>query len=173
MFYMKLYKIIQALLIVLYAFMVVFFIYQCLKDGNSSAQISDSVANKVADVEKTITHKDVVVDDNYKFNIRKLIGHFGYFTAFGLVSIFLFISLREVRSNIVKISLHYFLGIGFAFISEFLLEANAKGRTASITDVGIDSLGFVLVSTLVVIIYLIILLIKRKKSDNNVFQEEK
>ena len=172
MFYMKLYKIIQALLIVLYAFMVVFFIYQCLKDGNSSAQISDSVANKVADVEKTITHKDVVVD-NYKFNIRKLIGHFGYFTAFGLVSIFLFISLREVRSNIVKISLHYFLGIGFAFISEFLLEANAKGRTASITDVGIDSLGFVLASTLVVIIYLIILLIKRKKIDGNVLQEEK
>lgn len=169
---MKLYKIFQLILIALYGFMVIFFIYQCLKTGVQSSKASDSVAQVVADVEQTITHKEVVINDEYKITVRKVIGHFGYFAAFGIVSILLFLSIREIKYITIRIGMHYVAGIGFAFISEFLLEGNTSGRTASIGDVMLDSGGFISISTILVIVYLIIYFVKKKRENNDIQVKE-
>lgn len=163
---MKLYKFYQIFLIVLYAAMIAFFCYQCLKDGTSSSQASDNVAKTIAEVQTTITQKPVVVDDSYKISIRKLVGHFGYFMLMGGVSILLWLSIKNIKPKPIILIPHYILGCGFALFSEFVLEKNTSGRGASIIDVGIDSLGFVSLSTFVFVIYLIVYLVKRKKKND-------
>ena len=160
---MKFYKIYQIVLIIIYASMIAFFCYQCIKDGTSSAQASDTVAKTIADVQTTITQKPVVVDDTYKISVRKLVGHFGYFMLMGLVSLLLWLSIKEITPKPIILIPHYIVGCGFALFSEFVLEKNTSGRGASLVDVGIDSLGFISLSTIIFVIYFIIYLTKRKK----------
>ena len=68
--------------------------------------------------------------------------------------------------------MHYVAGIGFAFISEFLLEGNTSGRTASIGDVMLDSGGFISISSILVIVYLIIYFVKKKRGNNDIQVKE-
>lgn len=159
-------KLFTLLFFIIYIFMIAFFIYKCLETGTTSSASSDKVADVVAGVTEEITHKPVVVDDNYKTMIRKLIGHFGYFMAMGTVSIIFYLLLEIKKYNWIKIIFHYVIGIGLAFISEFVLEANTEGRGASIKDVGIDSGGFVLLSTIILLVYLFIKY-KKSKLNNN------
>ena len=163
---MRKYIIYQLFLIILYMAMIAIFSYMSTRTGTSSGEMSQRVAEDVAKVEESITGKPVVVDDGYVLSIRKIIGHFGFFTCFGIVSALLFLSLYTVLMPL-RISIHYVAGILFAFISEYLLEGNTKGRTASIRDVGLDTLGFIGVSSIMIIGWLIIKYIRRKKESYN------
>ena len=161
-------KIFTSIFFVIYIFMISFFIYKCLENGTKSTESSNKVVDIVVDITENITNKPVVVDDNFKTMIRKLIGHFGYFLVLGTVSIIFYLLLEIKKYPWIKIVLHYSIGILLAFISEFVLEANTSGRGASIQDVGIDIGGFVLLSTIILLIYLLIKYKKNKVKENKI-----
>ena len=157
-------RIYQICLIVLYIGMIIFYSYQCLKNSVASSQTSDTVTKVVADVQEKITNKEVVVDDNYKYMVRKIIGHFGYFVLLGFVSILLWLSFNKIKHKVFPISIHYVLGFTFAFISEFVFEKSTDGRVASMKDVLINYSGFILLSTLFLIFYFVYMQHKKIKN---------
>ena len=151
---MRKYIVYQMVLIIIYFALIILFSYMSLQKGGESSNLSSRVANDIADVQETITKKQVVVDDSYIKNVRKIIGHFGFFMMFGFVSALLYLSFYTLKV-FYRVSIHFVSSILFALISEFLLEANTLGRTASFKDVLIDTSGFVLASLIIFVIYFI------------------
>lgn len=138
---------------ILYLGMIVFFTKMCLETGEQSSKSSNTVAKIVQQVLNTLFNAHIELTDNYLRIIRKLIGHFGYFVCFGIVSIIFYLNL-PTRLNI-RIILHYLIALLFAFTTEFVLEGSTDGRSASINDVLIDYSGFILISSIILIVYII------------------
>ena len=63
--------------------------------------------------------------------------------------------------------INYLQGIGLAFLTEFI-QLFIPGRVGSLSDVLIDSSGFI-ISSIIVIIIFIILLLKNNKKNKNIF----
>lgn len=161
-----LFRIYQVVLLALYIFLMVFFIVKCLENGEKSTESSQVVVDVSAEVINTVRPSNPVNPESPSFQtmIRKLIGHYGFFTLLGLVSTLLYLSLPKPK-HYIRIAISYVVGFSFAIISEFLLEGNTSGRGPSWSDVGIDSLGFITLSIIVVAIYYILLL-KKGMKDN-------
>lgn len=159
---MKKYIVYQIILLISYIALIMFFSYMSMQTGTESSGVSQTVADSVASVEEKVTGKPVVVDDNYILVIRKIFGHGGFFALFGIVSSLLFLSLYTINIYL-RTSIHYVSGILYAFISEFILEASTVGRTPSFSDVALDSVAFVSLSTIIIIIYFIIKHSRRRK----------
>ena len=158
------YRIYQAILLILYIGLMVFFIIMCKESGNKSSESSQKVATVTANLINTVSGKDVVSSNSESFQrfVRKFIGHFSFFVVLGSVSILFWLSITEIK-RFIRIIIHYSIGILFAIVSEFLLEGTTKGRGPSWSDVMLDSFGFIILSTIIVLIYYFIYL----KSKNS------
>ena len=158
-------RIIQIVLFIIYIGMLVFFTYECFQTGDNASKQAGNVANAVANVQEAVTKKPVVVDNEYKKIISKLFGHYGYFCILGLVSILFYMTFTKIKAYI-RFIIHAGIGIIFAFGTEYIAEALTDGRTASIIDVGIDTLGLLTLSGIFIIIYYIVMIKKMKKDQN-------
>jgi len=152
----------QIVLLIIYLSMLAFFMYECFKTGEEASKQAAGVANVVADVQSAITQKPVVVDNNYKVLVSKLVGHYAYFCILGLVSILFYMTFKRLKP-IFRIILHFGIGFIFALITEFVAEAITKGRNASIVDVFIDFGGLATISMIYIIIYYILRYKNNKK----------
>ncbi len=137
---------------ILYIGLMIFFTTKCLETGEQSSESSGKVATLIQKVLNTLFNANIEINDNYLRIIRKLIGHFGFFVVLGITSIVFYLNL-PFKLNI-RIILHYVIAFLFAFTTEFLLEGNTDGRTASMNDVFIDYSGFISISTIILLIYL-------------------
>lgn len=140
-------------LCVLYLSLLVILIYTCLQTGAASKDFSRDVAEKVAEVQSNLTGKTVVVTGHYNKIIRKVIGHFLFYSVFGIVSALTVLNITHLQRN-VRISFHYVIGIFLAFFTEFVLQAKTAGRSPSLSDVGLNLLGYMSFSTIIVIGYI-------------------
>lgn len=159
-------RIVQIILLILYLGMLAFFTYECFQTGASASKQAGNFANAVAKVEEAITKKPIVVDNNYRTMVSKVFGHYGYFCILGLVSILFYMTFTKLKVY-MRFIIHLAVGISFAFLSEFIAEALTEGRTASIVDVGIDSLGLITLSGLFIITYYVVIVIKKKKEKKS------
>lgn len=143
----KKHRIYQIVLLVLWVILIVFFSAKCLDTGSESSNLS----KKVGEVITKITGLNDDNTNNFTLFIRKVLGHFGFFLIFGVVSTLLFFSINELKLYI-RIIINLSQSFIYAIISEFLLEANTTGRNASIGDVFIDYSGFIVGFFITVII---------------------
>ncbi|MFA6830283.1 MAG: VanZ family protein [Bacilli bacterium] len=150
----------QIILIILYLFLIGFFCYSCLQDGNESGEESQLVAQIILRPIELITGSKIEITDEINHLIRKLVGHYGYFVVLGTVSSLLYYSFDRPRLSI-RILINFVSGLLFALFSEFVLQSLTPGRGPSIQDAGIDYAGFVTLSLVITIIYLV----KQKKKS--------
>ena len=144
---MKYKRIHRILLGTVYVILLAFFTWQCLKSGESSSADSSSVARTISSVLEILTGKEFSVDDHFIHLIRKWIGHFGYFVLLGSVSFFFYRTFDDGgKKRLLWNSIHFASGFLFAFISEFVFQTIASGRTASMLDVLLDYGGFLTLS---------------------------
>ena len=160
---MKKIKIRTIIFFIIYLAMLIFFTYECFQDSNKAGSQAGFVSEILAKVLGFIRGKEVTIDDNFRYYVSKIIGHYSYFVILGTFSILFYMSLDRLK-DYIRIILHFGIGITFAFLSEFIAEALTSGRNASIKDVGIDTLGLITVSVPYIIIYYIIIY-KRKKNN--------
>ena len=138
-----------------------FILINAFINGETSAKESNSIAHTAADVinyikPETITPKNF---DQFAFDLRKLVGHFGLFVlsgSFSTWSIYLFIKDKKVGYFLWQLLITSCLGILLALISEFT-QVFVDGRTGAWADVGIDVGGYF---SGVFLVFLIFLLIK-------------
>lgn len=164
-----LYKVHQVVLFIIYISLIIFFILKCLENGEESLESSKAISNIIAKIINNIKGYEYIdrTNPDYLNFIRKFIGHYGYFTVLGAISILFYLSFRNLIKDYILIFIHYFIGFIFAIISEFLLEGLSSNRGASWVDVGIDSLGFVTLSIIIIGIYYLIKKKERKKFEKN------
>lgn len=149
----KLMFVYRIFLYMLYLSLLTILIYTCLQTGNDSGDLSTKVANYIAKAQSKITGRNVEVTKHYRVIVRKLIGHFLFYMAFGIVSILTVLSITKLPRNI-RITLHYVIGIFLAFFTEFVLQAHTAGRTPALADVGLNMLGYMSASTILVMVYI-------------------
>ena len=154
-------KIAKYIFLFLYIFSFGYHCLSSLQTGTESSNLSMSVTEVVIEIEEKVFHLEVTDVDRVHNNVRKLIGHFGYF---GLISVFGFLCIyfftQKERKTLIISSI---VGAAMAITSE-LLQNFAPGRGPSFKDVLIDYGGYTLAS---LIMFLIVFLIVRKKNNSN------
>ncbi len=98
--------------------------------------------------------------------IRKAAGHlalFAFTATFGAIGLFLSDSYKNKKEMLILFAAFLFFGFALAGISELIQALPMLSRGASITDVGIDFLGYSVAAVLVFVIFFIIRIIKDKK----------
>ena len=158
---MKKIKISTIIYFLIYLAMLIFFAYECFQDGSSASKQAGFVARIVAKILGFLKQEEVIIDDQFKFYVSKLIGHYTYFVILGTFSILFYMSIDKIK-DYIRIILHFSIGFIYAFSTEFIAEAMTSGRTATFTDVLIDFAGLSTVAIPYVIIYY---LLKRKKTN--------
>ena len=124
--------------------------------------------------EKILNHVDIeiafeikpqllITDLNSFFlKVRKSIGHFGAFLVLGIFSSLTYLLYSNSKKWKITLPINYLQGIGLAFLTEFI-QLFVSGRVGSLTDVLIDSTGFIISSTIIIIIFIIITFKKKQK----------
>lgn len=147
-------KFLHVLIFILYIEFAAFFIYQSSKNGSDSSSLSLCIANFI---NKILVSFNINIEiDTLHTIVRKLIGHFGFFVFYSLVSYMFYYMFNK---KILYIP-HFIVGLVLAITSEFVFEANSAGRSANFTDVFIDYSGFIFGS---LIIFIIIFSINKHK----------
>ena len=110
-----------------------------------------------------IKPKLLITDLNSFFlKVRKSIGHFGAFLVLGIFSSLTYLLYFNSKKWKITLPINYLQGIGLAFLTEFI-QLFVPGRVGSLTDVLIDSTGFIISSTIIIIIFIIKNLKKKQK----------
>lgn len=100
--------------------------------------------------------------NSFFLKVRKSIGHFGAFLVLGIFSSLTYILYFDSKKWKFTLPINYLQGIGLAFLTE-LIQLFVPGRVGSLTDVLIDSAGFIISSTIIIIIFIIKNLKKKQK----------
>ena len=100
--------------------------------------------------------------NSFFLKVRKSIGHFGAFLVLGIFSSLTYILYFDSKKWKFTLPINYLQGIGLAFLTE-LIQLFVPGRVGSLTDVLIDSTGFIISSTIIIIIFIIKNLKKKQK----------
>ena len=143
--------------------------YVIFNFSSQDGEISGSLSQKVTEFIVKVISKVKTMDINQQLRwieklhpiIRKL-AHFGVYTVVGF-SVMGFMCTFDMR-NIFKLLISFSVGVTYA-VSDEVHQYFIPGRTASIIDVGIDSLGvltgiFILI-TLIVFVEAIVDWLKR------------
>ncbi len=145
---------------IIYIALIGMFSYLSLQSGESSVQSSNTVGEIIADLGEEVFNVEIERNDHFFALTRKIVGHYLFFVTIGSFS-FLFYFLFKKLNLYIRILIHFVTGLSFAFISEFLFQYIASGRCASISDVGIDFLGFVTLSGIAT--FIVIFIDQRRK----------
>ena len=119
-------------------------------------------------IENFTVTKTISVKYSYHTYVRKLIGHFSLFLVLAIFATIVYYRLAEMLKPNKKVLLGTTLSLGAglltAGISEFLQSGIfVSGRGPSLSDVGIDFLGFILGTAIYLVIYIIYRKVKAKK----------
>ena len=119
-------------------------------------------------IENFTVTKTISVKYSYHTYVRKLIGHFSLFLVLAIFATIVYYRLAEMLKPNKKVLLGTTLSLGAglltAGISEFLQSGIfVSGRGPSLSDVGIDFLGFILGTAIYFVIYIIYRKVKAKK----------
>ena len=119
-------------------------------------------------IENFTVTKTISVKYSYHTYVRKLIGHFSLFLVLAIFATIVYYRLAEMLKPNKKVLLGTTLSLGAglltAAISEFLQSGIfVSGRGPSLSDVGIDFLGFILGTAIYLVIYIIYRKVKAKK----------
>ena len=138
--------------IAIYAYLILIVAYAILslQNGAESSHTSSSVASAVAKGQEIVTGKTVTVTEKYKYNVRKILGHYGFFVLIGFTSAFTYMLIPIKKW--ISIIIHFSTGLLFALITEFWFQASSKGRSPAYNDVLIDYAGFLTLSVAVVVV---------------------
>lgn len=124
-----------------------------LQKGDDSSGLSDNISKFVINI-INIFNKDIKQTDKFNHYVRKIIGHYGFFTILGIVSVFFFLTITKIKVK-YRFTIHFITGLLYAIFTEFVLQNITSNRTPAIKDVFIDYAGFLTLSSVVLIIYLI------------------
>ena len=129
-----------------------------------------SMANNTLtkEFDMSFTAKDKINEDNYSdFHgfIRKAAGHFFLFLITALIgTLFFYTYINDNKYIWVTLLASLSIGILTASISEFI-QYFIPSRGGNITDVGIDSLGYLIGTIIMIGVILLINLIKKKRKQ--------
>lgn len=147
---LKLKRIYQISLFIIYIALLVFFAYESLKDGTASGESSNRIGNIIASIIEFFTGKEFVITDRFNYLIRKFIGHFSYFVLLGCISCLFYSSFSKKIKDLELLSIvHFATGLMYAFMTEFLFQMIAVDRMPSLLDVFIDYFGFIFLSVII------------------------
>lgn len=153
-------EIYRKILAVIYIFLIGFFALLCLQSGDDSGALSGNVSEMVAELFGLTKTEELA---RY---LRKLIGHFGFFCFFGLISSLLYLTFIKLKVWI-RIIISVSSGFIYIFITEFGFQMIAINRGPSMNDVLLDFSGFMIFSVITYAFYFIFRFIKLKKLYNN------
>lgn len=161
----KLKLIIKYAVLAVYIFFIIFIFSLSATNGKESSKQSSGVTDVVVGTVDKINPSEEKITDKFGYEnvekfVRKLIGHFGLFAAFGLVSYFVY--LLFVSKKMIMLILLFCSGFLIALASESI-QLLSDGRGPSMKDVFINYGGYFLTTIVCVTIYIIKELIKRKK----------
>ena len=138
----------QIILLIIYITFIVFYSILSLQSGDASSEESGKITRFFVWLFNLTASEGV---DNI---VRKLIGHFGFFFFFAVVSSFLYLSFTKIKIT-YRIILNYLVAILYIFMTEFLFQKLANSRGPSLRDCGIDFLGFFLSSLIIFVFYFV------------------
>ena len=136
-----------------------FILINAFINGEASARESNTIAHTTADVINTVKPETITPAnfDQFAFNLRKAVGHFGLFAFSGAFSTWaLYLFIKNTKAGYFLWQMLMTLGFGFvlALLSEFV-QIFVDGRTGAWTDVGIDFSGYFIGFSLVFLIFLL------------------
>ena len=137
------------------------------QNGEESGSLSKTVITKIADILNVKEESRARFIDLGEKVIRKL-AHFSIYTSLGIWS-FLFIYTFNLKIK-YQVAITTIWGFLYASTDEFH-QMFSKGRTASINDVIIDTLGVAFGLILVLLIVKIIEILKNNLSKTNVLSK--
>lgn len=113
-----------------------------------------------------ITSTDDGITANYRYFIRKAIGHFGLFFVTGIFACIslLFINCFKIKNKYVVIVMTLAFGIFLAFSTEFMQKTDPT-RYFAVKDILLDCYGYLTAFILIFAIYLLKLFNKKKKMN--------
>ncbi len=139
-----------------------FTFYQSLLPPEQSTEVSDSVSDAI----EPIIPSDTPSGSYIHTNLRK-IAHFIEFAALGLeVALFVILFLPAWGSTLrskAKLILHSYLVAPLTALLDETIQV-FTGRGPAITDVWIDTAGFVTLATLAYLVYLAVVFIRRRRT---------
>lgn len=134
------------------------------EDSGESTSTSDLVINYIININPFTKHLDIVqkeeIKEQMKLPIRKL-AHFSIYTLLG-ISVMCHISTYKINKY-KKITISLLIGMMYA-ISDEIHQLFIPGRSGQVTDVLIDSIGFLFGISVILLMQKI--LMKCKKMDN-------
>ena len=135
-----------------------FILINAFINGEASAKESNTIAHTTADVINAVKPETITPSnfDQFAFNLRKTVGHFGLFAFSGAFSTWaLYLFVKDTKVGYFLWQMLITLGFGFllALISEFV-QIFVDGRTGAWTDVGIDFSGYFIGFSLLFLIFL-------------------
>ena len=162
-------RIIFLILMIITAITIFIFSSQ---DGEKSTATSDGFIKKIVTIIKgeNIEEEELQkITDQISFYVRKM-AHFTIYTIFGITT-YGFINTYKIKLN-KKILISLLIGIIYASSDEFH-QLFSNGRSASIKDVGIDTLGVIVGILLMHAIYKIIQKVKNKDKNKDKNMDKK
>lgn len=110
-----------------------------------------------------VVKKDIIENLNdFLLKVRKGLGHFGAFlvlAVFGALSLFMYFSNRKWYHIVIKVSIIFAFGFGFAALTEYL-QTLTPGRVGSMSDILVDFSGYSIGAGIISIIFIILLSLK-------------
>lgn len=160
----------RIILIALIICTLCFTFYQSMLPPEQSSEVSDSVSDAI----EPIIPSDTPTGSYVHTNLRK-IAHFVEFAALGLeVALFVILFLptwgASVRSRLTFILHSYLVAPITALLDETIQIFTNRG--SSVSDVWLDTAGFVSFATLVYLIYLAVVFIRRRRTGVSITAPE-
>lgn len=154
---MKKYTVLKYIFLGLTILVNLFILVNGFIDGIHSAQTAGSVSHIIETGINTIS-PGTITDlnrDEFRFLIRKIIGHFCLFGLSGIITTItyiLFLNNHKLKTALFSLLFSSVTGFIVSLISE-LAQLAAEGRYFSMKDVWIDFLGYFLGIIIVFVVY--------------------
>jgi VanZ family protein len=123
---------------------------------------NDGISGKIEEtVTIEIVEKPFITDmSNFFYFIRKSVGHFGAFLVLGILSTFTYMLFIKPRKWWLAVIVNLSQGVGIAFLTEYI-QTFVPGRYGALSDVMIDSSGFLSSAITITLIFIIVYLFKK------------
>ena len=130
--------------------------------ANVTMVCDDGISGKIEVVIKVeVAEKPFITDmSNFFYFIRKSVGHFGAFLVLGILSTFTYMLFIKPKKWWIAILINITQGVGIAFLTEYI-QTFVPGRYGALTDVMIDSSGFLSSTILLTLVFIVTHVIKK------------
>ena len=145
------------------------FYVKCLDEGDITITITCNENNSITkSFNVHIIKRGIINDDNrtdfYKF-VRKSWGHFLLFTVNGVFTTLAIYQFLYKKKWWLSLAISAAAGISIAALSEFI-QSFVPGRAGRISDVAVDSIGYLLSVLAFAIVLFVLIVIRNKKNKD-------